>query len=101
MAQPFHPLAHAQRTLYPILEIIAHPCLLFIVFLFIVAKNYNQPRHPSTDELIMKVLLYRYMYIKFYIYVCMNTMFLKKSIVFLEIRLTLITYDYITTLIII
>lgn len=56
MPQFFHPLAHAQRTLYSILEIIAHPCLLFIIFLFIVAKNYNQTRHPSTDEWIMKAL---------------------------------------------
>lgn len=56
MAQLFYSLAHAQRTLYPILEIIAHPCLLLIIFIFIVANNYNQPRHPSTDEWIMKFL---------------------------------------------
>lgn len=56
MPQLFHLLAHAQRTLYPILEIIAHPCLLFIISLFILTKNYNQPRHLSKDEWIMKVL---------------------------------------------
>lgn len=56
MPQLFHLLAHAQRTQYPILEIIAHPCLLFIISLFILTKNYNQPRHLSKVEWIMKVL---------------------------------------------